>query len=253
MRHLTFLIPLFAAIAGLYWYGPIPQDLSYHDFANQRMWQNIPNAADVLSNIAFALVGLLGVWGCFCRRHNQQVFHKPVERYPAYIFFWGVLGLGFGSAYYHLHPDNTTLVWDRLAMTIGFMALFAMIVMERINMRLGIFLLPVFIILGVLSIYYWHQGELVGKGDLRPYALVQFYPMIAIPLMLMLYPARYSGSGYLLEVLVFYVLAKICEATDDVIFDTSLTLVSGHTLKHLFAAMACYSVLRYIKHRKYEA
>jgi len=49
--------------------------------------------------------------------------------------FVGVFLTGIGSSYYHLYPDNRTLVWDRLPMTIAFMALFGAIVGEYISRR----------------------------------------------------------------------------------------------------------------------
>jgi hypothetical protein len=33
---------------------------------------------------------------------------------------------------------------------------------------------------GLGSVLWWHEGEVRGHGDLRPYALVQFYPLVAV-------------------------------------------------------------------------
>lgn len=40
---------------------PIPQPLSYHNFADTRRLLGIPRAFDVLSNLPFLIVGLLGM------------------------------------------------------------------------------------------------------------------------------------------------------------------------------------------------
>ena len=40
---------------------PIPQPAWYHQFADQRRWLGIPNFANVISNVAFALVGICGI------------------------------------------------------------------------------------------------------------------------------------------------------------------------------------------------
>lgn len=33
-------------------------------------------------------------------------------------FYIGVAAVGFGSAYYHLQPNDSTLVWDRLPVSL---------------------------------------------------------------------------------------------------------------------------------------
>ena len=43
---------------------PIPQDPAYHDFADQRTFLGVPNVLDVISNLPFLLVGVLGLWYC---------------------------------------------------------------------------------------------------------------------------------------------------------------------------------------------
>jgi len=57
-----------------------------------------------------------------------------------------------------------------------------------------------------------------------------------------LFPPRYSRSDDLLWVAVLYALAKVAEALDARILAAS-RLVSGHTLKHLIAALAVYWAL----------
>ncbi|MFA5496085.1 MAG: hypothetical protein WC247_15040, partial [Porticoccaceae bacterium] len=100
--------------------GPIAQPLSYHGFADSRALLGIDNFSDVISNLFFVAVG---AWGLVADRADRLV-HDNYPGYPVYrIFFAGVLLTGFGSAWYHLDPNNVTLVWDRLPMTIGFMAL----------------------------------------------------------------------------------------------------------------------------------
>jgi hypothetical protein len=48
----------------------------------------------------------------------------------------------------------------------------------------------------------------------------------------------------------FYVLAKILETGDRQIFALTGHTVSGHTLKHLAAAMAGYWMLRMLRRRE---
>lgn len=226
---------------------PIAQDPAYHDFADKRAWLGIPNFGDVMGNLAFMVFGLAGL--CAIHRHRQECI-LPKEYWLWAVFFAGATLVGFGSGYYHLSPSNQTLVWDRLPMTIAFMSLFAIIIMERVHSRAGLYLFPVLLICGIASVWYWNHTEMLGQGDLRPYALVQFFPMIAIILMLWLFPARYSGTRYLVYTLGWYVLAKLLEHFDKEVFALTAQLVSGHTLKHLAAAIGIYMLVLYIRKRK---
>ena len=229
---------------------PIPQDPAYHDFADQRTLLGIPNALDVLSNLPFLLVGALGL--AFLARDRsgaaRVAFLTPAERQPYWLLFAGVALTGIGSAYYHWRPDNATLFWDRLPMTIAFMALLSSVIAERINLAAGIRLLVPLAALGVLSTLYWHVGEQHGAGDLRPYALVQFGTLAAVPLIAWLYPPRYTGTADLFAVLGWYGLAKVFELLDHGIFH--LIGVSGHTLKHLASAAGAWWILRMIERRR---
>lgn len=229
---------------------PIAQDLSYHDFADQRTMLGIPNALDVLSNIPFLLVG---AWGLAFLWRDRSAgaspsFLTPEERWPYWILFAGVSLTAFGSAYYHWRPDNATLFWDRLPMTIAFMALLSSVIAERISLAGGRRLLLPLLLVGVLSTLYWRVGEQHGAGDLRPYALVQFGSLVLVPAMVWLFPARYTGTADLFGVLGWYALAKVFETFDHQIF--SMIGVSGHTLKHLASAVGAWWILRMIKRRR---
>ena len=136
---------------------PISQNLAYHRFIDVRSFAGIPNFLNVYSNLPFILVGVAGL----------QLFGRDKSNQPTLswkIFFFGVFLVGFGSAYYHLNPNNATLVWDRLPMTIGFMGLFVALLSEWFSKKLSILLIPM-CLLGIYSVYYWHQTD-----DLRLYA-----------------------------------------------------------------------------------
>lgn len=167
-----------SAIVGITLVPAIPQDVRYHDFADQRGFLGIPNFADVLSNLPFIIVGILGLWTL--RRGTPRGGIEELLL-PYRIFFIGVLLTGFGSAYYHWSPNNQTLVWDRLPMTIAFMAFFSALVGESMSLRAGQRLLWPLLISGIASVAWWHFTEQAGRGDLRPYILVQFLPILLIP------------------------------------------------------------------------
>jgi hypothetical protein len=241
-------LALLAALAGLL-AGPIPQDPAYHRLADGRAWLGVPNGLNVLSNGAFVLVGALGLCSVLDAGTWRGAFREPRERWPYLIFFGGLLLTGFGSAYYHWAPGNRRLLWDRLPLAITLMGLLAATIAERIGVRPALRLLGPLVALAGASVVYWHLTELRGGGDLRPYALVQFYPIVAVPLMLWLLPPRYTRGGDLLAAAATYAVARLPELGDAWVF--SLTqVVSGHTLKHLLAALAGYWVLHMLRHRR---
>ena len=238
------------AVGAMLLVSPIPQDPGYHRLADGRAWAGIPNALNVLSNVGFVLVGALGLsFTLGARAVSGLAFEDPRERWPYVVFFGGLLLTGFGSAYYHWEPGNARLAWDRLPLAVTIMGLLDATVAERIGVRLALRLLGPLVALASLSVGYWHVTEQRGAGDLRLYALVQFFPLVAIPLMLWLFPARYTRSGDLLAAAVTYAVAKVPELTDGWVY-TMTRVVSGHTLKHLMAAVAGYWVLSMLEHRQ---
>jgi hypothetical protein len=203
---------------------------------------------DVLSNLGFVVVGTMGLWVLLGQRRSTAVFSEPVERIPYLVFFAGVLATGFGSAYYHLSPDNARLVWDRVPMTTAFGGFFAAILAERISVWAGLRLLPVLVVGGAASVLYWYWGETRNAGDLRPYAFVQFFPILAVPVLLSLFPARYTRGQDALWVIAWYGLSKVFEHLDAVLL--GWIEVSGHTFKHLLAACGTLVVLRMLTRRQ---
>jgi len=237
-------------IAILFSFPPISQDLSYHNFADNRSFLKIPNFADVFSNLPFFIVGLLGLqlvkkgWG------DRSFFSQPSEKWIWLTFFLGVELISFGSSYYHLKPNNITLVWDRLPITIALMSLFASIIAEHIHWQAGKYLFPVLLALGIGSVTFWHFTEQQGMGDLRPYFLVQIFPVLLIPIILVLFPTHYMGVRFLVQALSWYILAKLFEYFDTPIFGLLQETISGHTLKHLASGVAVYALFNYVKCRQ---
>ena len=227
---------------------PIPQPASYHDFADQRTFFGVRNFMDVASNLAFLFVG---VWGLLlvAGRGSSSGFIAGSEKWAYAVFFLGVALTFFGSSYYHLHPANATLVWDRLPMTLGFMAIVAVMVAERISARAGVLSLLPLVIAGAVSVMYWRWTEAHGHGDLRPYYLVQFGSLLAVLVMLIAFRARYTKTWCVAIALALYVGAKMLESFDPEIYALG-HFVSGHTLKHLAAAGAAYFILLMLQRRR---
>jgi tryptophan-rich sensory protein len=237
----------FALIVAYPFVPRIPQPLSYHNFADHRSWLGIPNLGDVTSNVLFAVFGALGL-GFLASRRSRQAFIDQRERWPYFFIFLGMVWTAFGSGYYHLAPSNSRLVWDRLPMTIVFMPLVAAMIMERLNLAWGLRSLPILLAVGIASVVQWNLSELRGAGDLRFYAAVQLYSVLAV-LILFFVPSRYTQNSDIGWVIVFYVLAKILEDEDRAIFRAG-GIVSGHTLKHLAAGMAGFFLLRMLQKRE---
>ncbi len=198
---------------------PLAQDESYHTFADSRTILGIPNFWNVVSNLSFAIVGVIGL--------------LKTRGIAARLLFAGVLLTCFGSAYYHLAPNDARLIWDRLPMTIVFMSFLACVFANEGNQRFNIRLLSALLICGVASVAWWQI-----TGDLRPYAFVQFGPMLILPLA----PAARGRGRYFAPIFAFYALAKGAEHFDRLIY--AHLSISGHTCKHFLAAVAVYWIFR---------
>jgi hypothetical protein len=216
--------------------GPVPQDPGYHHFADTRALAGVPNFWNVLSNLPFLIVGLAGLARCPIPAARASGL---APEYGA--FFCGVALTAFGSAYYHLAPSNATLVWDRLPMTIAFAGLVGLLIGLHVARRLAHALTLAWLALGILSVTYWAATEARGAGDLRLYAFVQFAPLAVLPFLL-LDPRRklpVNRSFWLLA--AAYAAAKFAEHFDREIF--ALAPLSGHSLKHLLAALGAATLI----------
>jgi hypothetical protein len=244
------LVTLSALVIGVWWWyaGPTPQPLAYHNFADQRPLLGVPHALNVLSNLPFIVVGVLGIAFLTSPRAGKA-FIAHVERWPYWMFFIGLVLTGIGSSYYHANPNNDTLVWDRAALATTLMALFTAVLAERLGTGWVRWALAPLVLLGIGSVLYWHHTEVEGAGDLRLYLAVQFYPLIVLPLVLWFFPPRYTHGGNLVASLLCYVLAKALEVLDRQVY-TAAGLVSGHTLKHLVAALGAAFILLMLWQRR---
>ncbi|MBK9166743.1 MAG: alkaline phytoceramidase [Bryobacterales bacterium] len=247
LRHAS-LVLAFALMAAVTFRLPaVPQDPAYHRMADERSLFGIPHAGDVLSSLAFAAAGL---WGLVCvvRRTGLP---DPWLAWPYGVLFAGTLLTSGGSVYYHLAPDNLRLLWDRLPMTLGFMGLLAAVFAERVSPQAGRVLFLPLAVLGPASVVSWYAGEVGGAGDLRPYGLVQFGSLVLVIAILLLYPARFRGTGYLWAGLAAYAAAKGFEVLDAAIY-ARLEVISGHTLKHFAAAagVACVAAMLRARNRR---
>lgn len=225
-----------ASLVAAFWLDRIPQDPAYHQFADSSALFGIPNFCNVATNLPFLIVGMIG----FALQSRLRVQALRAQ-YAAFCI--GVTLVSIGSAYYHWAPSTPTLLWDRLPMTVAFMALFSAVVEDRLSERLGRVLLWPFVVAGVTSIAWWYWTELAGRGDLRPYAIVQFLPMLLIPLILLLFKGHGLRDCWLWATLAAYLFAKVAEYFDTAVYG-STGMLSGHSIKHLLAALAVWCAIR---------
>jgi hypothetical protein len=246
-------VPLALALAAAAWglfAPPLLQSQEYHQFADTRAFAGVANAADTLSNLAFLVVGALGL--AFLQREraaaSSERFASPREILPYWVFFAGVALTSAGSAWYHLAPDDARLVWDRLPMTIAFMSLVAAVVSERISLRVGAALLWPLVLLGLASVVYWRWSAIAGFENLRPYMAVQYGSIAVVLAVSLLYRSRYTHGWVIFVLAAAYGIAKAVEVYDRPIYEAG-ELLSGHTLKHLAAALGVYLLLLAMQRR----
>jgi len=223
---------------------PIPQPQSYHNFADKRHFLGIPYFFNVISNIGFLLAGYQGI-------KNLSSSNLPTKLMYQIFFAFVFLG-GIGSIYYHMIPNNMSLLWDRLPMIIAIMALVSAIVAERVSLNFGFLVLWPLTILASISVIYWEYTEMKGRGDVRSYAFAQLAPVVLIPFILWKLPSARAGDVHLWRMITFVGIARLLEVLDSVIFVLTYHVVSGHTAKQLFLCLAVYEVIKHLKSQNAE-
>ncbi len=203
---------------------PVAQDTGYHVFCGDGCQGLLPNAKNVFSNLVFILAGLAGLF--YVKEKKEDFMWR--------FFYFAVILVGFGSGYYHWQPDNITLVWDRLPMALAFAALTACVMAERINQAAGKALFWPLQAAALLSVAYWAFTESVGAGDLRPYIIMQYLPLLLAPLIIAMFPHR-EGNWRYWALFFSYMAAKVFELNDAAIFTATNMQIGGHVLKHLAA------------------
>lgn len=232
---LPLSIVVLAALAML-WHGPIAQLPDYHSFADKRTWLGIEHAADVLSNLGFAVIAVYGLMLLWQRDAHPAVC-KGIHGYR--LFFYALALTALGSSWYHLAPDNARLVYDRLPIALACAGLLSAVWHETLGAPRWLDWILGLAAMG--SVAWWRHTDLQGAGDLRPYLLLQTLPLILVPLLQYLAVRSKQERCMFVAAMGLYVLAKACELADQPLLD-ALVLCSGHTLKHVLAALAALIV-----------
>ncbi len=219
---------------------PLHQDEAYHDFASTALF-GVADFGIVASNGAFLIVGLWGLWHVASRKIAPWPFQAPGAHWPFLIFFLGVAMVALGSGYYHAGPTTETLLWDRLTMTVAFMALLAAFIGDRVHLATGgTVVLLLLVVLGALSMVVWRV-----TGDLRLYFIVQALPMLLIWMICLLFPGRVTRVRYFAWMAFWFGLASFCDLFDKTVYNW--IGFGGHAIKHVLAAIACATILRMLQ------
>lgn len=230
-KYLTCALILLVLVALL---APAMPAAAWHipHFVDSRAWLGIPNAGDVLSNFAFLA---MGVWGS---ERLRARYDAPVG---ASSLFVGLILTCLGSGFYHLDPDMPQrLVADRLGMAVAFAGFLGIAASERVSARAGEAVLVLMMIAGLLAAW-------VARENLTPWVVVQYGGMALVVGLALTRPRPGALGVPLGAVIAFYVLAKLFELGDALIFEATGHIVSGHTLKHLAAALAAWPVIRALR------
>ena len=236
---------ILAAITAALIIGPVAQDPDYHKFADERTILSVPNFWNVITNLPFVIVGAMGM---LLLARGKATGGLVELRTIYFTFFLGVFTTGIGSAFYHYEPANRTLVWDRMPITVSFMAFFSAVTGEYISINAGRKLVWPLTALGIFSVLYWYRTELRGAGDLRLYALVQYLPVLLTPVILLLYKPKLSPVCYLWSVVGAYGVAKVAESLDGQLYG-GMKIISGHSIKHLAAAIGAFMFYQALRRR----
>lgn len=221
----------FFLITSIFFLHPLHQDLLYHNFADQRYLTIIPHWGDVLTNLSFAIVGLL----LFLQyRKNLECYNGQHIVFNCFCF--ACFSLFLGSGYYHWTPNNFGLFLDRFTMLLGF----ALILLDTC-IRYNIFS-PKNIIFKIITIELLFLITLLPWlffDRLELYVFAQFFVMSVMPL-LAIKNWLEGGNQYkhIFLMFLFYSLAKFFEFYDS--FFYQLFQFSGHSIKHICYALSLY-------------
>lgn len=248
MKQTTFFISLPTRSAVPLWLGvlalvllaafmpPLAQHAHFHDFADQRSWLGLPCALDVLSNLPFALFGLLGL---YVLRRVPAAALVQAQRQLAALFFAGLIVTALCSSWYHWAPDNAGLAVDRLGMTVAFAGLLGLGAATHVSGRAGHGFALAVLLCGPLSVWAW-----VASGNLLPWALLQGGGLVLLLVLAVMKPLPGALAVRWGVAVAIYAVAKVLEQYDAAVFGFAGQLVSGHSLKHLVAACAAWPVIK---------
>ncbi|CAN1120964.1 hypothetical protein LINPERPRIM_LOCUS1029 [Linum perenne] len=209
----------------------IPLSNKHHLFADKRNFVGIPNTLNVITNFPFLVVGVVGF--VLSLRGFLLNISLPGELFGWVFFYGGMVAVAFGSAYYHLKPEDGRVMWDTLPMIIAYSSLFSSFMVERLGKRVGLSCS-----FGLLGLVMLTSAYTRTFNDLRLCMMFQLIPCVAIPCMNTMLPTKYTHSTYWFCASGAYLLSKLQGSLDHKIYHTNCYFISGHSLEHLCLAAA---------------
>ena len=231
---LLLAVAALAALAALLPATGLPA--GYHDFADQRTLLGLPNALDVRSNLPFAVMGAWGLW--WLRRVPLDRL-GTAQRGLAVLFFVGLMATAFCSSGYHLDPHDAGLCIDRVGMSLAFAGLLGLAAADRISARAGVALAALVAVAAPATALVAWLG-----GNMTPWAVLQGGGLVLLAALALRRPQPRALGFSIIGVIAFYAVAKALELADAPVFALTQQLISGHSAKHLVAALAGWPVVR---------
>ncbi|MBT4066838.1 MAG: hypothetical protein HOE76_06435 [Euryarchaeota archaeon] len=237
-----YIASLLSFIAIAIAYGPIPQPQEYHDFADDREFWSIPNTFDVMSNLVIIFPGIVGLAFVHERRGSSDI---PVDETSIHITLFAGMILTFaGSVWFHLDPNDSTMFWDRLGMSVVIGSCISLIINDMLDRNLAAKIHIPILLASIISVIWWPVFD-----DLRIYFIVKHQPFIIFPILLLFGTRLYNKiSGYYWGLSMF-ALATLFEFTDQLIFNLT-GFISGHTLKHISAGIGLWFLMVMVRDRQ---
>lgn len=236
-RAEAVLYAVCAALAAVACAGPhVAAGAGAHAFADARTLWGIPHAIDVLSNLPFALAGLLGLTALARAAHRRAVQGGTLA--CAALFFGGLLLTTGGSALYHWQPTDATLLADRAGMLVAFAGMLGLAVNSRLGARAASVMVATVLAGGALALHTW-----AASGQLLPWAVLQGGGMLVLLGLALRQPEPGRLAVSLWAVVGWYAVAKLLELGDHAVFGWTDGWVAGHSLKHVLAALAAWPVI----------
>jgi hypothetical protein len=212
---------------------PIVRTPTFHHYADARTWLGIPHAGDVLSNAAFIVVAVLAALRLRAGRSADGF---------AWLACAGVAGIGIGSGSYHVAPSDALLALDWAPIVLALAWITAAVVADRHGRRAGVIALVVGTSAALVAVAIWYLGGgTTGGGDMTAYVTVQLLG-VALPLAVALSAPGRIPARHLAVALAGFLLARLFATRDASLLDA--IGVSGHSLKHVAAALAAAIGLR---------
>jgi hypothetical protein len=128
--------------------------------------------------------------------------------------------------------------WMRLPLVVFLAGIFALLAADRVSVRASHWAVWAFVVLAPLTVLIWSYS-----GNLAPYVVLQFGGIFLVAALCLRPAVRAPGLNFL-GLLIFYALAKIAEILDHQKFEFALELISGHSAKHVLAAMGVLALIR---------